>query len=105
MKFLDKTKEKMVSTGLDIDFLKSHKKHEPYKENTDKVDLTKTANICPSKDTAQEIKTQATNHKGEKSFAKNIPDKRFVPRLFKTKNKKTSQNSIIKKQLKNEQKI
>lgn len=29
MKFLDKRKEKMVSTGLDIDFLKSHKKHEP----------------------------------------------------------------------------
>lgn len=75
-------------------FLEKSQKHEPYKENIDKLDLIKTVS---SRDTVQEMEKQAINYRPGAKLCKNknkkIPYLKLVAKMLN----RYSHNSITKK--------
>ena len=77
-----KHRRKLFLSWIRQGFLEKSQKHEPYKENIDKLDLIKTAYFCSSRDTVQEMEKQAINYRlGAKLCKKKKKQKNT---LFKT---------------------
>ena len=74
-----KHRRKLFLSWIRQGFLEKSQKHEPYKENIDKLDLIKTAYFCSSRDTVQEMEKQAINYRpGAKLCKKKKKTKKYL---------------------------